>query len=322
MHMTELLQMADDLSDADFMFEVVAKAGRTATIDGEGTNAIEDGIKASLRTFAHSLETHVQKIAVLEDLTENRVTIWFRFDTNDRHPVHDKAMATDASALKFAAQSVLTVLNWMDGVTQPRLSDLHQAIRVLAWGTSATGSSHPSIPSFANLLSVVRGWQRVKEVFRESASARVTLQEGSADLDLAKKIPDLTSLLDQEVVRRTGNMILVVEQPDYRGTGEWLVKHGQARFLSDCVRGELLERFHRRELDIRPGDALRCSVEFKTSYGPDYEVIDERIAAIEILEILSITGKVELPERQQHRLSEEAAHAPSAVAFRRVTADH
>ena len=50
--------------------------------------------------------------------------------------------------------------------------------------------------------------------------------------------------------------------------------------------GKLLDKFYRRELDIRPGDALRCRVDFETSYGPDHEVLAERYRIVEILEVL------------------------------------
>jgi hypothetical protein len=50
----------------------------------------------------------------------------------------------------------------------------------------------------------------------------------------------------------------------------------------------LLDKFYRRELDIRPGDALRCRVDFETSYGPDHEVLSERYRIVEILEVLPV----------------------------------
>jgi hypothetical protein len=51
----------------------------------------------------------------------------------------------------------------------------------------------------------------------------------------------------------------------------------------------LLDRFYRRELDIRPGDALRCKVDVETSYGPDHEVLAERYRIVEIVEVLPAT---------------------------------
>jgi hypothetical protein len=116
------------------------------------------------------------------------------------------------------------------------------------------------------------------------------MQQGSVELDLTKKIPKLTALIDKEVVNRAVEMILVVDVPDYAATGEWLLKHGQTRLTLQCEQCEALERFYRRELDIRPGDALHCTVQFNTSYGPDHEVIDEQLSVVEVLEVLPAPG--------------------------------
>ena len=70
------------------------------------------------------------------------------------------------------------------------------------------------------------------------------------------------------------------------GAGQWQLKHGDTRTIAYCDPGTLLDRFYRRELDIRPGDALRCRVDFETSYGPDHEVLSERYRIVEILEVL------------------------------------
>jgi hypothetical protein len=298
----ELSQVMNDLTDADLVFEVTAKPNRSAVLESLTMQTVEDAVKASLLAFAESLETHVERVAVLEEVSKNCVTIWFRFHASDRRHAHALNSAVDPSLLKYAAQGVLTILNWMDGRSQPRLSDLHQAIRVLAWGTSATSCSRPAAPSSVNLVQAVAAWERVKDILRESASARLTMQQGSAELDLAKKIPELTTLLDKEVVNRAVEMILVVDRPDYGATGEWVLKHGQARFTVQCGASDLLERFYQRELDIRPGDALHCRVQFNTCYGPDHEVVDERLSVVEVLEVLPAPGtandKAKRPDTQ------------------------
>jgi hypothetical protein len=81
-------------------------------------------------------------------------------------------------------------------------------------------------------------------------------------------------------------MIFVVEMPDYQATGQWQLKHGGTRTRAYSEPGPLLDKFYRREVDIRPGDALRCRVDFETSYGPDHEVLTERYRIVEILEVL------------------------------------
>jgi hypothetical protein len=302
----ELSQVMSDLTDADLVFEVTAKPGRSAVIDSQAMQAIENAVKASVRAFADSFETRVERVAVLEEVFQNCLTVWFRFHAAESSSDY-LTKITDPSLLKYAAQGLLTILNWMDGRSHLRLSDLHQAIRVLAWGTSATSCSRPAAPSSVSLVNAICAWQRVKEIFRESASAAsLTMQQGSVELDLTKKIPKLRALLDKEVVNRAVEMILVVDLPDYGATGEWLLKHGQTQLTVQCGQCEVLERFYRRELDIRPGDALHCKVQFNTSYGPDHEVVDERLSVVEVLEVLSAPGtaneKAVFPDGQEVEL--------------------
>jgi hypothetical protein len=77
--------------------------------------------------------------------------------------------------------------------------------------------------------------------------------------------------------------------PDYQATGQWLLKHGGTRTTAIAEPGTMLDKFYRRELDIRPGDALRCKVDFETSYGPDHEVLAEHYRIVDILEVLPVT---------------------------------
>jgi hypothetical protein len=73
------------------------------------------------------------------------------------------------------------------------------------------------------------------------------------------------------------------------------LKHGDTRTTAVAEPGTLLDKFYRRELDIRPGDALRCRVDFETSYGPDHEVLAERYRIVEILEVLPATRNETAP---------------------------
>ena len=282
---TELSDVINELTDADLVFEVTAKTARSFPPGSLPIGPIEDAIEASLRAFAASVETHVERVAVLEEVSNSCVTIWFRLHAEDGVRADD-ASDVDPALLKYAAQGVLTILSWMDGRPDLRLSDLQQALRVLAWGTSATSCTHPALPSSVGLVEAVSAWQRVREALRDCASARLVMQQGAAELDLTKRIPQLASLLDKKVVNRAVELILLVELPDYAGTGEWLLKHGKIHFSAKCGPCDLLDRFYRRELDIRPGDALHCRVEFDTIYGPDYEVVDERLSVVEVLEVL------------------------------------
>src|SRR4029079_11871778 len=93
----------------------------------------------------------------------------------------------------------------------------------------------------------------------------------------------------RKLVNQSADMIFVVEMPDYQATGQWQLKHGGTRTLAYSEPGTLLDKFYRRELDIRPGDALRCRVDFETSYGPDHDVTAEGDRSVEVVEVLPAT---------------------------------
>jgi hypothetical protein len=219
---------------------------------------------------------------VLEEVARRSLSSWLRV----RAP-GSVAGEDEASLLKFLARGTLAIIAWMDGSSTHQLADLHQAVRVLAWGTSVTTSAHPVLPSSADLVAAIAAWQKAKAGLAAGSSVRISTNNGSTDLDLGKTISEPCALLQaRKLVNHSADMIFVVEMPDYQATGHWQLKHGETRTAAYCEPGTLLDRFYRRELDIRPGDALRCRVDFETSYGPDHEVLSERYRIVEVLEVL------------------------------------
>src|SRR5206468_13110859 len=148
-------------------------------------------------------------------------------------------------------------------------------------------AAQPVLPASSELVNAIAAWQQAKEVVGSGNAVRAITNNGSAELDLSKSVADPRGLLQaRKLVNHSADMIFVVEMPDYQATGQWRLRHGETRTIAYSEPGTLLDKFYRRELDIRPGDALRCRVDFETSYGPDHEVLTERYRIVEILEVL------------------------------------
>jgi hypothetical protein len=274
---SDLLQ---DLSDRDIVLEVTSASQLP---EAARVQSLRDAIEASYRALAGSVPVQLETVAVIEEVAKGSLSLWLRAQTSG-------AGDSDASLLKFLARGTLAIIAWMDGSPTLQLADLQQAIRVLAWGTSITTAAHPALPSSADLVSAIVAWQRSKDALGAENRVRVVTNNGSAELDLAKRIADPRALLlARKLVNHSADMIFVVEMPDYQGSGEWRLKHGEVRTTAVSEPGTLLDKFYRRELDIRPGDALRCKVDFETSYGPDHEVLAERYRIVEILEVLPVS---------------------------------
>lgn len=271
-----------ELTDSDLVIEVAASPAARKAPELKRAELIEDAVETSYRALAGSIQVQLETVAVLEEVAKRSLSLWLRVQTGG-----GEGEASDASLLKFLARGTLAIIAWMDGSPTLQLADLQQAIRVLAWGTSITTTAHPVLPSSSELVEAITVWQKAKSALGAGDSVRIVTNNGSAELDLSKRIADpRTLLLARKLVNHSADMIFVVEMPDYQASRQWPLKHGDTRTIAYCEPGTLLDKFYRRELDIRPGDALRCKVDFETSYGPDHEVLAERYRIVEILEVL------------------------------------
>ena len=275
-----------ELTDSDLVIEVAASPGARKAPDLKRAELIEDAVEASYRALAGSIQVQLETVAVLEEVAKRSLSLWLRVQTGG-----GEGEASDASLLKFLARGTLAIIAWMDGSPTLQLADLQQAIRVLAWGTSITTTAHPVLPSSSELVEAIAAWQKAKSALGAGDSVRIITNNGSAELDLSKRIADpRTLLLARKLINHSADIIFVVEMPDYQASRQWPLKHGETHTIAYCEPGTLLDKFYRRELDIRPGDALRCKVDFETSYGPDHEVLAERYRIVEIIEVLPASG--------------------------------
>ena len=290
-----------ELGDSDVVIEVAAANGRKSSASG-ALPRFEEAVAASYRALAGSTRVDLETVAVLDEITKRSLSLWLRAKSQGDAP--------DPAQLKFLARGMLAIIAWMDGSTTHQLADLQQAIRVLAWGTAITSSSQPALPSSADLVHAIVAWQQAKEALGDGDAVRIITNNGSAALDLSKSVADPRALLQaRKLVNHSAEMIFVVEMPDYQATGQWQLKHGGTRTVAYSEPGTLLDKFYRRELDVRPGDALRCRVDFETSYGPDHEVLSERYRIVEILEILPASRPEIAPTVQRDEPDPAPAHA-------------
>ena len=283
--------LLSDLGDSDVVIEVVAANGRKTPSAG-AMERLEEAVVASYRALAGGTRVELETVAVLDEVSKRSLSLWLR--------VKSKGEAADPSQLKFLARGMLAIIAWMDGSSTHQLADLQQAIRVLAWGTAITSAAQPVLPASSELVNAIVAWQQAKDVVGTGNAVRVISNNGSVELDLSKSVADPRGLLQaRKLINHSADMIFVVEMPDYQATGQWQLKHGGTRTLAYCEPGTLLDKFYRRELDVRPGDALRCRVDFETSYGPDHEVLSERYRIVEIIEVLPASRGETAPAQQR-----------------------
>ncbi|MFL6777008.1 MAG: hypothetical protein ACJ8FN_11515 [Sphingomicrobium sp.] len=281
------------LTDNDLVIEIAGSAAAPKAPEVAAARLAQDAVEASYRALAGAVRVQLETVAVIEEVAKRSLSLWLRVEVNEG------SRDSEESLLKFLARGTLAIVAWMDGSSTLQLADLQQAIRVLAWGTSITTTAHPVLPSSAELVEAIVAWQKAKAGQNAGDAVRIVTNNGSAELDLSKRIAEPRSLLlSRKLVNQAADMIFLVEMPDYQASGQWQLKHGDVRTVAVTEPGTLLDKFYRRELDIRPGDALRCRVDLETSYGPDHEVLFEQYRIVEILEVLNAAKAAEAPAEQ------------------------
>jgi len=296
-----------ELSDSDVVVEVAASARGPKLPDAASMQLLQQAVAASYRALAGSIPVQLETVAVLEEIAKRSLSQWLRVQVKGDGALGDRS---DGSLLKFLARGTLAIIAWMDGSSTQQLADLQQAIRVLAWGTSITTTAHPVLPASSELVNAISAWQNAKAALNPDSVVRIITNNGSARLDLSKRIAEPRALLlARKLVNHSADMIFVVEMPDYHARGEWQLRHGETRTTAVSEPGTLLDKFYRRELDVRPGDALRCRVDLETSYGPDHEVLAERYRIVEILEVLPASVNQQEPPESRSAIPLTSDHA-------------
>ena len=75
-----------------------------------------------------------------------------------------------------------------------------------------------------------------------------------------------------------------MKKPDFLGDSQWEFKHGKKTIRAKVADETWLNTFRKREIDVRPGDALRCIVVVAYDYGHDGELLRERFLIVSVQE--------------------------------------
>lgn len=101
-------------------------------------------------------------------------------------------------------------------------------------------------------------------------------------------IDKLESLAVKEtVIFPIAPMILAVKKPDYLGDSKWELRHGKRSISAKIEDEDWLRKFQGRQVDVRPGDALRCDVKIEHLYGHDNELLSERYTVVRVNGVLA-----------------------------------
>jgi hypothetical protein len=278
---------------ADFAFEIDFKRG-----EGSASRvflAINDFISGSERIDAElvsTIDAHIETVMVLEDIESGSIKVWLR---NVLHATDDEALKKldwKAAVGNYLVKAKYVIIRWIDGDPANRnLPALAKEIQAIAIDTDVKHLPDYRAPSPAALLNAARDFQGVKERLTPGDRAIYIPAIGppvEMNLSIRLNVDDIEAMAVRETMTfPIAPMILAVKKPDYLGESRWELRHGKRTISAKIEDTTWLKRFQGREIDVRPGDALKCEVRIEHLYGHDNELLTERYTIVRVLDVLA-----------------------------------
>ena len=255
------------------------------------TDLIE-AFKALDLELVHSIDIHVEPVALLEDVEAGSLRAWLK----------TILQATDDTGLKegdwkkvvgvFLYKAKYRIISWTEGktsiVNRADVKQLENELLALSEETNVKRiPTYAPIPPAQLLNGVHRITYSLAQLSKEDR-ASLTTPDGTIPFNMAFSVTpnQIRDLLVRETITNENVLILKVKKPDYLGESMWEFKHDGHSRLVKILDTRWLAKFQSREIDVRPQDSLRARVRVTAHYSSDGDVIDTDYVVLEVLEVI------------------------------------
>ena len=241
-----------------------------------------------------SIDSHIEPILVLEDVEAGSLKIWLK---NILRATDDQALKEldwKPAVGKYLVRAKYIALKWLDTGTDNSPATLKSLVDDLRSIAEETDTRH--FPDYApipenKLLGVLDKLQDAKKHLVPGDRLTIETEDHEFyEMDLSRTWSP-TASIDPASARETvshGEMILTIRRPDMIGDTMWQFKHGANNVSAPISDRAWIDRYHDREIDIRPGDALRCYVKFTYTYTADGTLEAQRTEVEKIYEVIQL----------------------------------
>jgi hypothetical protein len=286
--------MAEPLR-ADFGIEVTFVPGTPdpARIFRSMTSLI-DSFQHFDKDLIQVIDVQIDPILLLEDIEAGSLRTWLRnlISTVDDSALKDGDWKKIVGAYLLRAKYIL--VKRLEGKTEitnrEEIKEIEGDLLRIAQDTDIQRiPSYQPIPE-ARIVQAIASLSSSLRHLTPGDSAKLITPEGEANFNLSLRVsPDsLYALIVKESLTNESTLILKVKRPDYLGDSMWDFKLGEHPLSAKILDHNWLRRFQERNIDVRPGDAIRARVHQTIDYGYAAEVIAEHYEIIEVLGIITL----------------------------------
>ena len=233
------------------------------------------------RELVSIIDSSIEPVMVLEDVEAGSLKTYFRTKLES---VDDQALKDVLDWKKIAGRFLVKckylVLERMnEDPREDSILSLRKEIQKLGSETDVRHLPVYAEPKPSALMQGIQDFQSVKDRLSDGDAAYIESQGGiRLDLDLRVRW-DITTVQELSTTsretHRVASMVFSVKKPDYLGDSKWDLRYADRPLSVKIEDLDWLRGFQTRRFDVRPGDALDCTVRIEVSYGLDNEVLTE-----------------------------------------------
>jgi hypothetical protein len=123
---------------------------------------------------------------------------------------------------------------------------------------------------------------------RESAVAVLENERVEVPRNFAVSEEVIERLLTSETLDNEAPIILKVKKPDYLGNSMWEFRHEGHKLDAKMIDGVWLEQFHRRLVNIGPGDAIRARMRTVVNYDKFGTAVSSHREITKVLDVIPL----------------------------------
>jgi hypothetical protein len=245
------------------------------------------------RHLLRPISTSYKPVFMLEDFEVSSLKTWIVARLEELDDEHIKDLSWKKIVGQYALQSKYAAINFLTGKSslssQEEVKQLEAAIEKAAEESGIKSSLDYNPPNTFELLSDVSAIGNALAPLAATDKIAFVVGAVSTDFNVSFRLAPETieELTTNETLRNISTAILKVRRPDFVGDTQWEFKHGTQTLKAKIEDKAWLAEFHGRRIDVRPGDALRVTLESIVNYDFNNEVSSTMYTIITVERVIS-----------------------------------
>lgn len=249
------------------------------------------------RALLSSVDSTISTTLILEDVEKSSLKVFLK---NALKQLDDQALKDlDWKPLigQYLVKAKWLAIEWLDrdvGKGEPAaIEDLTERLQRLAQDTDVRHVPDYPVINPARIAQPLDEIQRVKQLFRKGEGLVITLDKQDYKVDLEQTwMPSehMSEVKGDRILSNTSDMLLVIKKPDFLGHSKWSFRHGKATFNAPVSDEEWLDRFHKGDFPLSPGDALMVRTRFTHIYGESGKLKESSQEIVKVLDVIKNAG--------------------------------